>query len=224
MIIRTSTPRGHRLAILATVFGLHVILLALFLQQRSARVPTTESTAIGLIAIAALPPAASTPPPIPLPTKIASTSEPRPVSVSVAPSTSVEATTGAAGACSTLADVGTALLADPVVLDAIRRAPPETRSLADAVVVWNADWVEAAATPEAPLGPVRDLVQNALLASEDRCLDEALAGPRLMAIPNGDRTMFLVFGSGNWTWRQLVTPAPALVDGRPVAPIVPPTR
>lgn len=208
MIARNTAPRGQRLTVLGAVFAAHVLLLIFFLQQRLSVPPPVAPVVIGLIAIATPPAAAvaSKPPPLSVPAKLAVAVDPVPISI--APDLVPKSAPGMAGACSTLGDISAALLADPVALEAIRLAPPETRSVADAVVVWSAGWAASTIDPAAPLAPVRALVESFLLASEDRCLDEALAGPRLMAIPDGERTMFLVFGSGVWTWRQLVTPDP----------------
>lgn len=219
MISRATAPRQPRLVILATVFGAHMLLLALFLQQRNVAPRVAPPGAIGIITVATPPVARNAPPPMPLPTKIPAVTVPLNVPVSNASLAPTDATEGTAGTCALLGEMSQALLADSIVLDAIRRAPPETRSLADAVVVWNAGWVQAAGI-DAPLGPVRVLVEQALLASEDRCLDEPLAGPRLLAIPNGDRTMFLVFGSGAWTWRQVLVSASAVSQDRQ-SPTVP---
>lgn len=208
MIIRTTTPRRHRLAILATVFALHILLLAIFLRQHSTPPSKTPPAAIGLIAIAAQLPAPSQAAPISLRTKLTLARKP-PTKESMAPTTQGDGVNGATIACATLDAITNNLIADPLVLDVIHRAPPETRSIADAIVMWNAGWLASAQGVDTPLGPVRALVEQTLAASDARCLDEPVMGPRLVPIPNGDRTMYLVFGSGTWTWRDLVAAPPS---------------
>lgn len=116
-------------------------------------------------------------------------------------------TTGAPGAeaCPTLDAITKALIADRAAVDQVLAAPPETRSIADAIIVWNSDWSAATTTVDAPLGEVRAAVLQSLGETADHCLDEPIAGPRLIPIPAGSGTVFLVFGSGNWRWRQLLT-------------------
>lgn len=67
------------------------------------------------------------------------------------------------------------------------------------------------------------MVEQTLSLVEDGCLDEPIAGPRLVpiAVPDGQGTMFLVFGSGNWTWRELVAD-PAAQEALPGQKIVKP--
>ena len=112
---------------------------------------------------------------------------------------------GAAGGCAIFDLVSKSLTAEPAVATAILRTPRESRSIADAVVIWNAGWSNTAGSPGDPLGPARAVIEQSLRAVPDNCLDEPVAGPRLIPIPEGDRTMFLAIGSGNWTWRQLLT-------------------
>ncbi|MGI8931852.1 MAG: hypothetical protein ACR2FK_05680 [Sphingomicrobium sp.] len=121
-------------------------------------------------------------------------------------STEIDSTaTGTTGGCNTLDLVSKALVADPAALTAVHNAPAETRSISEAVVLWNAGWSPAAFATEAPLGPARAVVEQSLSSVADGCLDEPIVGPRLVPIPAGEqRTIFLVFGSGVWSWRQLM--------------------
>ncbi len=121
---------------------------------------------------------------------------------------------GAAGGCATFDLVVKSLTAEPTVVAGVVSTPPERRSIAGAVVIWNAGWSDTASAPGEPLGPARVVIEQNLRSVPDMCLDEPVAGPRLVPIPEGDRTMFLAIGSGNWTWRQLLTdPDPAWQAG-----------
>ena len=142
------------------------------------------------------------PPPPALPSRIA---EPQRVLRDLMFSDQPDASaSGAAGDCAALPLITQALVADPGALAAMLAAPPEVRSIADAVVLWNGGWAPAASTPNAPLAPARAAIELGLRALPDACLDEKIAGPRLIPIADGDRTMFIAIGSGNWSWRQLV--------------------
>ena len=85
-------------------------------------------------------------------------------------------------------------------------------------VMWNAGRSNAASTVDSPLGPARAIVELSLNSVEDGCLDEQIAGPRLIPVPvpDGQSTMFLVFGSGTWTWRELVADPVFAQDLTPV--------
>ncbi len=220
MVHRSDPPRRQRVAVLATVFALHAALFALFLLQRPGTIsPEVKRTTVAMVAIDAEQPAAAKPPPPSLPAKLADTFNPV-VEFSIPADSDSDAPAGASGVCSTMGMVLDTLLLDPAALDAIRRAPPETRSVAEAIVIWNEGWNPAALELAAPLGLVRVNIEKSLSAVDEGCLDEPVAGPRLLPIPDaaGTGTIFLVFGSGNWTWRALLTPraTPAVEGGAPV--------
>lgn len=194
---------------LGTVFALHAVVIAFFLFQRSAS-PAAEvkPRSIALVSIAAERPAAAKPPPPALPAKLADTFEPV-VEFSIPSETESDAPAGASGACSTTDVVLTGLRLDPIAVDAIRRAPPEMRSVADAVVIWNEGWNPATVALDSPLVSVRANLERSLATVPQHCLDEPVAGPRLLPIPDasGTTTIFLVLGSGTWTWRALLVPS-----------------
>jgi hypothetical protein len=200
MIQRSTPPRSQRAAILSLAVALHLSLLALFMTIGVVHpLPAARPSSLSLISLTPEP--AGKPPPA-LPSKTADPQRSlRP------PAFSDEAdsdATGAAGGCATLPLVMRSLVANAAAVDAVRQAPAESRSIADAVVLWNAGWSPDALTPDAPLAPARAAVEDSLRGLPAQCLDEPVAGPRLVPIPDQDRTMFLVIGSGNWAWRQLL--------------------
>ncbi|MEO7277354.1 MAG: hypothetical protein ABIW33_04965 [Sphingomicrobium sp.] len=115
---------------------------------------------------------------------------------------------GSEDSCAILDSVAQAIVSDPEAVEAIIHAPLESRSIADAIVIWNADWSAASQQPDGPLETVRANVTTTLQLASPECLSSPVAGPRLVPIPNGDRTLFLVFGSGEWTWQALLEPDP----------------
>ena len=119
---------------LATVFALHVAVIALFLQKSVKVAAVVEPTTIAIMALAAELPATAEPPPPTLPAKLADTFKPL-VELSIPAESETDPPAAASGVCSTPKMVLDALLLDPAALDAIRRAPPETRSVADAIVI-----------------------------------------------------------------------------------------
>ena len=72
--------------------------------------------------------------------------------------------------------------------------------------MWNAEWSPVAAAEEAPLAEVRSRVLLILESLPQDCLAMPVIGPRLIAIPENGYTTFLAFGSGEWSWQQLVEP------------------
>jgi len=220
MIDPSAPPRSQRIGVLMSVVALHLGVLATFLATRGAAPPpVVKSGVMSLVAISVSIPAQRPPPPPELPSKLvdeiqkltaeALTMEPDSTALS-APS----------GQCSTLDVVMKALVADPAVVASVIQAPPETRSIAEAIVMWNAGWSSAASTPLSPLTPAREVVEQSLRSIEDGCLDEPIAGPRLVpiAVPDSQRTMFLVFGSGNWSWRELISDTAAVPEATAVKP------
>lgn len=222
MVHRAAPPRTQRIAVLATVVVLHAAFFTLLLIRATPEPTEIKPTTIAVVALAAERPAAAKPPPPSLPAKVADTFNPV-IEFSIPDQVESDAPAGATGACSTLGVVLDGLLIDPLAVDALRRAPPDTRSIAEAVVMWNEGWSPAANEPVAPLWLVRANIERTLASVDGACLDEPVPGPRLLPIPDasGTGTMFVVLGSGVWTWRALINPpmVPAL-DGKPT-PTVP---
>ena len=95
----------------------------------------------------------------------------------------------------TRADVHTAL-------DAMPRA---ARSVADAVLLWNGRWIDANQVGGAQaIDSIRAAVVTAVRAMPASCRDATITGPRFVfvALPGGNR--ILTFGSGEWTWAQVL--------------------
>jgi hypothetical protein len=110
--------------------------------------------------------------------------------------------------CATLELVRTSILADPAAVTSVLNSPPEIRSIAEAVILWNAQWSQSAGSLAAPLGATRAAVERSLATLDENCLDEPIAGPRLIPVPAGTGTMFVVMGSGVWTWREVTAELP----------------
>ena len=200
---RSGPSRGQRAVVLTAVLALHLLLLGLLVIGKVRATPARAEPGfvqIGMLSAATS--VTSKPPPPAMPSKLAALPVP---SFALSLTADFEINAAALSShCSTLDEVSAALLADPVALAAIRDAPPDMRSITDAVVMWNAGWSPASSPDDAPLGPVRAAIERTLSVVDDSCLDEVIAGPRFVQIPNGDETMFMVLGSGQWSWRQLL--------------------
>ncbi len=199
-----SIPRRKRITALGTVLGLHALIVALVLASRSTFAPPAEPGSLTVVTIAA--PAAPSPAPPPPPTpervsKLAENAEP-PSTAEAAPAASAAGPPGPA--CATLELVMKAVAADPDAVLAVRNSPPELRSVAEAMIIWNEGWSAAAISADAPLGAARTVVERTLAGLPDGCLDEQVTGPRLVPVQGERGTMFVVIGSGVWRWRELL--------------------
>ena len=212
MAHRSTPTRPERAAVLTAAVVAHLSIFALLISIGSA-VPPPASRSGTMTLISLVPEIAQGKPPPPLlPSKVA---DQRKIPLQDSFSAELDPTAlGEAGGCAIFDVVSKSLTAEPAVASAILSTPRESRSIADAVVIWNAGWSVSAGSPGEPLGPARAVIEQSLRDVPDNCLDEPVAGPRLVPIPEGDRTMFLAIGSGNWTWRQLLTvPDAALPAG-----------
>lgn len=202
MAHRSTPPPSERAAVLTAAVVAHLSIFALLVSLGSA-VPLAVPRQGSLSLISLIPETAQgRPPPPVLPSKVANQ---RKVPPQDSFSAELDPTPlGAAGGCAIFDLVAKSLTAEPAVTAAALTTPRDSRSIADAVVIWNVGWSVTAGSPAEPLGPARAVIEQSLRSAPDNCLDEPVAGPRLVPIPEGDRTMFLAIGSGNWTWRQLL--------------------
>lgn len=202
MYHQANAGPSERLAALATVILLHGVAFALLLAQRASQPPLAAPGTLKVVALNADPAAATAPPPPSLPSKVADSVEPE-KQLAFSTDSDPDAVAAAAAGCLTLESIRESILADPAAMASILRAPPETRSIAEAVVLWNVRWAQSAQSVEAPLAAARAAVERSLASASKGCLDEPITGPRLLPIPAGAGTMFIVFGSGTWTWREV---------------------
>lgn len=209
MLPRARPSATQRSAVLGGVIALHGLLLLLVLALHSPGQRVVKPAGMQLISIAT--DQAQEPPKPVMPSKVPA--KPIPQAELAQAIASASAPAGMVGNCETLSVISKALLADPDAIAGVAAVPADQRSIADAIVVWNAGWSPAASELEAPLGTVRMLVEEYLREAPDSCLDEAIAGPRLIPIIEGDRTTLLAFGSGHWTWRQLLETPDAVPSG-----------
>ena len=105
------------------------------------------------------------------------------------------------GPCAMTESIEAALRASPEVRAALAQVPPATRSVADAVTLWNSGWT-AAATPA--LEAVRRAVTANIRAAAPACRDAPVTGPRLLYVASETGSTILSFGSGDWAWADLL--------------------
>jgi len=123
------------------------------------------------------------------------------------------------GACDLTAPVQSALQANPDVRARLPMIPADQRSVANAIMVWNAGWLHADdGVAKAAYAAIRETVASVVLAAPDACRSQVQSGPRLILLP-GDhgQTTVLALGSGQWTWQQVAdtaVPRPAYAMAR----------
>ena len=127
------------------------------------------------------------------------------------------------------------------VQDALRRnvelksrlpdIPEDRRSIANAIVLWNAGWMDPGAAPaQSAFAAIRQTIAQTVQASSADCRRQLQFGPRLLYLPtttgksgdNPGRTIVLALGSGRWTWQQLIGSGQPLSPGAAQTLVAPP--
>lgn len=125
---------------------------------------------------------------------------------------------GAAGGCGLIDQLRTAILQDPESLAELAALPAGVRTDADAVMLWNGQWLDPGQQPDGSVkNPLRDLVQRLVTVAAEQCRLAVWTGPQFIAIAQGDRTTMLVIGSGSWRWQDLIEP-PACTEKQALCP------
>lgn len=120
----------------------------------------------------------------------------------------------ASGGCDLTAPVQAALQSSAAIQQQLPAIPVERRSVANAIAIWNQDWVQ----PDAQLNvevidTLRDAIATTIEAASQACRMQPQGGPRLIYLPGsaktGTGTTILALGSGAWTWQQVADTAKA---------------
>lgn len=106
--------------------------------------------------------------------------------------------------CDPFTRVRETLEADSARIDLLSAAPPHTRSIAGAIIVWNRQWAPVTDPRSGALARVRHLIEATLAGLPATCLQGSVLGPRLIALPTARGTDVLVIGSGRWEWASLL--------------------
>jgi hypothetical protein len=96
----------------------------------------------------------------------------------------------------------------------LARIGPQSRSVANAIMFWDAEWVELPGdAPKEAIDALRQGILEGVRAAPAECLAQDLAGPRFIFVGDTGSPTMLVIGSGTWRWEQLLAQA----DERPEA-------
>jgi hypothetical protein len=196
----------------AAVAALHLGGAGLLLgaSATTAAMPPVGAPAMFLLHVAA-PRMAPPPPVIPVPLEVATdvaapVFDMAPPEVSAATAeTQGAALSSAATDCDLTASIAARLRSDPAVLVALAAIPRGSRSVANAVTLWNGDWASAVTLGgRSARTRIRQAVIAAIAAAPAACREAPQAGPRLVLVAEASGTTILSLGSGAWAWRQLV--------------------
>ncbi len=115
------------------------------------------------------------------------------------------------GNCDLTAPVQAALVASEAVRADLPQIPRNERSVANAIMIWNAAWIVPivgdAQQSLAAHSTIRDTIADTIAAASPDCRLQPQAGPRLIILPGtGDNTV-LALGSGVWRWQDVLDTA-----------------
>ncbi|MEO5641524.1 MAG: hypothetical protein ABIQ98_07145 [Sphingomicrobium sp.] len=115
------------------------------------------------------------------------------------------------GGCALAARTADAIAKDPAAMAELAALPPAYRTLADAVILWNGEWVASApGSIDSPaILSIRHVLEQVAIEASPECRDEPIVGPQFIAIPEQNRTTTLVIGSGVWQWSDLLATSAA---------------
>ena len=199
-----SEPISRRATIFTGVVAAHICFIVLLVLSKHTVQPAEKQGSLSVFAVAASPSATAIQVPKPvIPIQAIAVLPSQPEAYAEQQSAQGDPD---GEVCSPLDVVTSQLASDPLVPLAISRVARADRSISEAIVMWNAEWSEASATQDAPLAEVRSRVLTILEGLPPECLEAPVIGPRLIAIPEQGYTTFLAFGSGEWSWQQLVEP------------------
>ena len=116
------------------------------------------------------------------------------------------AASSAEGACDLTDTVQDSLRRSSTVRAALDELPRNERSVANAVMLWDGQWIDGASPgARAALGKIRAVVTAAVAAASAPCRAATQSGPRLISVAGAPDTV-LALGSGRWRWDDLASP------------------
>lgn len=120
---------------------------------------------------------------------------------------SVTAASAAAGhACDVGAWLQSALQADPSVRLALTTIPPSSRSVANAIMLWDSHWTPQPMPAVAGVSALRSAMMVGVRSAPVECQSQLVRGPELIALADAHGTILLAVGSGEWRWGDLLAP------------------
>ena len=111
--------------------------------------------------------------------------------------------------CDLTATMQATLQANEAVRNDLAAIPRASRSVANAVQLWNGAWVDARGIGgDAIIEPIRAAIVAVVDEAPAGCHDQLVAGPRLLTIMDPRGTVIVAIGSDIWRWSDLSMPTP----------------
>lgn len=117
----------------------------------------------------------------------------------------VGAAGGAGAACPVVASLQAALEGDARASSALASIPRTSRSVANAVMLWDGGWIAPQrAGGAAAVDAIRNAVASMLAQTTDDCRTRTNLGPVFVPVRSEAGTTILAIGSGAWRWVDLL--------------------
>ena len=132
------------------------------------------------------------------------TAQPSPVRAQTASAPSPASPAAGDRSCRILDALQTKLRSSAEVHLAVSAIPRQSRSVANAILLWNGEWIEPASVGgAASLAAIELQVDDVVAHASPECRQELQSGPRLLTLGDANDTLVLAFGSGRWRWEDL---------------------
>ena len=105
--------------------------------------------------------------------------------------------------CDLTGSIQAALVAENATAPLLETLPIASRSVANAIMVWDGKWASESADGYREIDRIRRVVLSRIATAPIACRNALIIGPRLIFVPDGSKAAVLAFGSGNWAWSQL---------------------
>lgn len=120
---------------------------------------------------------------------------------------------GISGDCALGAAVRQALEQNVEARTALARIPRQSRSVANAILLWNGEWVAAERVGGPPaIGAIQRAITEAIGNAPQHCQSQIEPGPVFLIVDSASETIVLALGSGAWRWTELLPKQTATTD------------
>ncbi|CAN5307539.1 hypothetical protein BH11PSE2_BH11PSE2_08720 [soil metagenome] len=99
---------------------------------------------------------------------------------------------------------------DPEFRLAMAKVPRPSRSVANAIMLWNGAWTDPSAPGPDGVGAMQAAIMEGVRAAPLACQQAPLHGPLFMIMPDEPEATILVLGAADWRWADTLD--------QPVAP------
>lgn len=87
---------------------------------------------------------------------------------------------------------------------AVALVPRGSRSVANALMLWNGVWVQPVGTAQEGVASLKYAIVAGVRSAPPACLEQTVRGPLLIPVGAEQDTLMLAIGSGEWRWADLL--------------------